>query len=83
MSILCLNYQGLGDPQAVSNLRGFLQRMSPKLVFLSENNRSKQEMEVVIPQLGDFIGVFVDARGRIGGLALGTSRPCSLSICLL
>ena len=70
MSILCLNCQGLGNPQVVYDLRGFLRRMSPKVVFLSETKRSKQDMEAVLSQLGDFVGLFVDARGMVEGLAL-------------
>ena len=70
MSILCFNYRGLGEFQAVSNLRGLLRRLSPKVVFLSETKRSKVEMANAVQQLGDFIGIYVDARGKSGGLAL-------------
>jgi len=70
MSILCFNYRGFGEFQAVSNLRGLLRRLSPKVVFLSETKHSKVEMANAVQQLGDFIGIYVDALGKSGGLVL-------------
>jgi len=70
MSVLGFNCQGLGKPQAVKDLRGILRRLSPKLVFLSEIKKSRREIEEVKVELGDFYEVYMDARGRAGGLAL-------------
>jgi len=42
------NASSPADPQVVSNLRGFLWRMSPEVVFLLETKSRKQEMEVVL-----------------------------------
>ncbi|KAJ8428090.1 hypothetical protein Cgig2_024802 [Carnegiea gigantea] len=70
MSILWFNCRGLGATQAVSDLRGLLRRLAPKVVFLSETKRSKLEIDSLLSGLSDFFGVFVDARGRAGGLTL-------------
>ena len=70
MSLLCLNCRGLGAAQAVSDLCTLLRRLTPKVVFLSETKKSTPEMKNLLPNLGDYHGLFVDARGRSGGLGL-------------
>ena len=70
MSVLCFNCRGLGESLAVSDLCGLLRRLSSKVVFLSEIKRSKEEMANTVQQLGDFTGIYVDARGRSRGLTL-------------
>lgn len=70
MSIFSLNCRGLGDPQAVENLRLVLRRYSPKLVFLSETKKTASAMAVVKERLGNFDVLHVDCRGQPGGLAL-------------
>ncbi|KAJ8426125.1 hypothetical protein Cgig2_005770 [Carnegiea gigantea] len=62
--------EGLGESQAIADLRILLWRLLPKVVFLSETKCSKSKMEDTVHWLGDFVGAFVDARGRSGGLAL-------------
>ncbi|KAJ8452678.1 hypothetical protein Cgig2_005014 [Carnegiea gigantea] len=54
----------------VADLRGLLRSLVPKVVFLSDTKKSKSEMENILSKLGDFFGIFVDAKGRAGGLAL-------------
>ncbi|KAJ8448892.1 hypothetical protein Cgig2_030748 [Carnegiea gigantea] len=39
-------------------------RRAPKVVFLSETKKSEAEMTLLLPEISDFFGVFVDARGR-------------------
>jgi len=80
MIVLCLNCLGLGETQAVKDLRALLWRFSPRLVFLSKTKRSKDEMETVLSRLGDYYGTFVDARGRAGGLALLWDKNLELQI---
>jgi len=50
------------------------------VVFLSETKRSKLEMDSLLSELGDFFGVFVDARGRAGGLALLWDKKVDLTL---
>ena len=50
------------------------------MVFLSETKRSKTEMENFVHQLGDFTGVYVDARGRSGDLALLWDNSVSVQL---
>ena len=42
----------------------------PKVVFLSETKKSEYQMEEILHDAGDFFGIFIDARGGAGGLAL-------------
>ncbi|KAJ8443408.1 hypothetical protein Cgig2_024185 [Carnegiea gigantea] len=49
--------------QVLTDLRSLLRRLAPKVLFLSETKHSKLEMEAILHKLGDFFGVFVDARG--------------------
>jgi len=80
MSIFCLNCRGLGDPRAVKELRVALRRYSPTLIFLSETKRSMTEMSVIKNKLGDYDGIFVDCRGRAGGLALLWDKANSITL---
>ena len=56
--------------QAVSDLCGLLRRFTLEVVFLPETKKSKVEMNDLLPKLGDFFRLFVDARGNSAGLAL-------------
>lgn len=68
MSILCINCRGLGEFKAVRGLRDFFRRMKFYIVFLSEIKFSRFEIDTVRKKIGDYEGVYVDARGRAGGL---------------
>jgi len=81
MSILSFNCRGLGETQTVDDLRSLIRRNSPKIVFLSETKRSGVEMEWVRKKLGNFFGVYVDSRGRAGGLALFWEKSVKLNLC--
>lgn len=70
MNVVCLNCRGLDATQVVSDLRGLLQRLAPNLVFFSKTKKSKTEMKNLLPELGNFRGIFVDAKGRSGSLGL-------------
>ena len=50
------------------------------VVLLSEIKRSKVEMEEIGRQFGHFFGVYVDAKGRAGGLALLWNKSVHLNI---
>jgi len=69
MSLLCLNYRGLGTTQAVSDLRSLLRRLAPTVVSRRQK-KTKTEMEDSLCELGTYRGIFVDARGQSSGLGL-------------
>jgi len=69
MSLLCFNCKGVGTTQTIFDLYKLLRRLSPKMVFLSKTKWSKVEMESILTELGNLFRVFVDTRGRVGGLA--------------
>ena len=48
MSLLCINCQGLGKPQAVKDLCELIGVHKPSLVFLSETKLTTAEMHIVI-----------------------------------
>lgn len=79
MNVLCFNCRGLGRTQAGKDLRGLLRKLRPKLVFLLETKKSVLDMESIKVELGDFLGTYVDARGRSGGLALLWDRFVNLN----
>ncbi|KAJ8453270.1 hypothetical protein Cgig2_008154 [Carnegiea gigantea] len=75
LSLLCFNCWGFGNSQAGKDLCGLIQRIKPSLVFLSETKLSSVEMRRVMDrplsvQDHEFMGVYVDSRGRSGRLAL-------------
>ncbi|KAJ8435841.1 hypothetical protein Cgig2_003864 [Carnegiea gigantea] len=74
-----LSPRSLDVSQAVTDLCGLLQRLAPKVFFLSETKKNKAEMEDSLRDLGDYFGIFVDARGRYRGLALLWNKKTTLS----
>ena len=65
LSILHLDCQCLGMTQVVLDLCALLQRLVPKLGFLSEMKKSKTKIEHILHDLHDFFGIFVDTRGQL------------------
>jgi len=70
MSLLCLNCRGLGKPRAVTDLRCIFEVCRHSLVFLSETKLSAAEMRDFMVQFEGFTSVYVDYRGRSGGLPM-------------
>ncbi|KAJ8445872.1 hypothetical protein Cgig2_000184 [Carnegiea gigantea] len=64
--IMCIDQT---TPIVLGN-EAFKRKLAPNLVFLSETKRSIFETSAILHDLGNYVGVFVDARGRAGGLAL-------------
>ena len=64
----------------VFDLRGLLRRYAPRMVFLPETKQSKREMETILHAIGDYFGIFVDAKGRDGGLALLWNKDVSIDL---
>ncbi|KAJ8425213.1 hypothetical protein Cgig2_011802 [Carnegiea gigantea] len=84
MSLLCLNYRGLGATQAVSNLCGLLRRLEPKLVFLSKTKKRKSEREDLLGEFGNLHSIFVDAKGfALEQRARRHTDPQNLSLLLI
>lgn len=70
MSIICLNCRGLGDIRVVKDLRNFLRRVKFNIVFVAETKLSGKEMVGIKNKLGNYFGVYVDSRGRVGGFVM-------------
>jgi len=71
---------GVGESQVVTDLWQLMRRYSSGVVFLSEIKKSKLEMEDVTRRLGQLNGVYADARGRVGGLALLWDKSLDLVV---
>ena len=80
MNVLCLNRLGLGAAETVANLHGLLRRFAPKVALLSETKKSKSEMDRILHKIGDFFGIFVDAKGWAGGLALHWDKSMTVDL---
>ncbi|KAL4598366.1 hypothetical protein ACB092_11G054800 [Castanea dentata] len=70
MRTLRWNYQGLGTPQTIRDLRDLVQQWDPDFVFLSETKLKKSSMEKRKRNVGFINGLIVPSVGRSGGLAL-------------
>lgn len=70
MKILSLNCQGLGQPEAVRDLRCLIELHCPTVVFLSETRLFSDKVDGLRRSLGFANGLGVGSFGRGGGLAL-------------
>ena len=70
MKILSLNCRGLGQPEAVRDLRSLCELHRPVVVFLSETRFFSDRVDVLLRSLGFAHGLGVGTNGRGGGLAL-------------
>jgi len=70
MSILCVKYWGLADPQAINNLHALLCRLKPSIVFLAATEQTSYEMSHIKNKFGEFDGVYTDCHGQASGLTL-------------
>ena len=80
MNSLCWNYWGIGNPWTIFALRDYVQRWNPRLVFLLEIKSKSRRMEKIKFKLGFTNGLYVQSRGRSGGLALLWSSDTNLEI---
>jgi len=77
MKLLSLNCRGLGQPEAVHEVRSLVQLHRPVVVFLSETRRFSNDVQGLRSSLGFQNGVGVGTFGRGGGLALlWTNEVC-------
>ena len=70
MKILCLNCRGLGQPEAVRDLRSLCELHRPVLVFLSETRFFSDRVDGLLRSLGFTSGLGVGTRGSGGGFAM-------------
>ena len=70
MKIMCLNYRGLGRPEAVQEVRSLIQLHHPLVVFLSETRVFSNNMENLRRSLGFLNGIGVGSFRWGRGLAL-------------
>ena len=80
MNSLCWNYWGIGNPWTIFALRDYVQCWNPRLVFLLETKSKSRRMEKIKFKLGFTNGLYVQSRGRSGGLALLWSNDTNLEI---
>jgi hypothetical protein len=70
MNLLSLNCGGLGQPEAVQELRSLFELHRPVVVFLSETRFFSDGVDGLLRSLGFAHGLGVGNHGRDGGLAL-------------
>jgi hypothetical protein len=67
MKILSMNCRGLGQPEAVQEVRSFIQLHRPVLIFLSETRLFSNNVQGLRMSLGFPNGVGVGSYGLGGG----------------
>jgi len=80
MKTLCLNCRGLGQPEAVLELRSLCELHRPWVVFLSETRFFDDSVDGLVRSLGMAGGFGVGSFGRGGGLALLWSNEVEVKL---
>ena len=80
MKILCLNCRGLGQPEAVREVRSLCLLHRPEIVFLSETRIFYDRVDMLKRSLGFPNGVGVGSYGHGGGLALLWSKEIEVNL---
>jgi len=80
MKILSLNCRGLGQPEAVREVRSLCQLHCPAVVFLSETHYFDNRVDGLVRSLGMEGGLGVGSLSRGGGLALFWSREVVVNL---
>jgi exonuclease III len=80
MIALSLNCRGLGLDSAVGELWDLVRSYNPEVVFLCETKKRAGAMERLKWSLGFKHGVFVDCKGKGGGLALLWKEGLEVSV---
>lgn len=80
MSVLCLNYRGLGNPRSIGGLCNDVRAKDPKILILSETKLKKRETDVIRRRLGFKNCFTVDFEGRSGGLMMPWAEELDLKI---
>ena len=74
------NCRGLGNPRSVGMLRSLVRRWDPEVVFLSETKMTIAGMRKLKMKLGFVNGLYVQRKGRGGGLAMYWKKEVNLEI---
>ena len=74
------NYRGLGNSRSVGMLRSLVRRWDPEVVFLSETKMTIAGMKKLKMKLGSVNGLYVQRKGRGGGLAMYWKKEVNLEI---
>lgn len=80
MIIICLNCRGLGQPDAVQEVRSLCELHRPTVVFLSETSFFFDKVDGLKHSLGFPYGLGVGSYGRGGGLALLWTRDVDVKL---
>lgn len=80
MKVLCLNYRGLWQLEAVRELCSLCELHRPYLVFLSETRFFSARVDGLVRSLGFDDGFGVGSFGRGGGLALLWSKEVAVKV---
>ena len=78
--LLFWNCRGLGSPEVVRSLTDLVRQNSPYIIFLCETDIWESEMRKIQRRLNFDHGVWVDAVGRAGGVALFWSNDVDIHI---
>jgi len=70
MKVVCWNIQGIKKRQAISELKFFIKKHSPDLVFILETMANATNIQKIIPQLGFEHYDFVPPLNHSGGIAV-------------
>ncbi|KAI4297235.1 hypothetical protein L6164_037130 [Bauhinia variegata] len=79
MKLLFWNYQGMGNPLIVHNLKGMCRSHSPEVMFLSETKNESGKVKGWLKKCRFLNMKMVEPIGRAGGLALAWKENTSIS----
>ncbi|XP_030945823.1 uncharacterized protein LOC115970311 [Quercus lobata] len=74
------NFRGLGNPRSVGMLCSLVRRWDPEVVFLSETKMMIAGVKKLKMKLGFVNGLYVQGKGRGGGLAMYWKKEVNLEI---
>lgn len=80
MKLLSLNYQGLGNPLKVHNLKGMCSSLAPDVLFVMETKNDDVFVKKKLHSCGYVDMILVKPLGSAGGLALSWREHLSLFV---
>lgn len=80
MNLICWNIRGLGSSYALSSLKWFLTKYSPKVIFISETKLNGHHKDDLFTFLDLANALFVDCPGKHGGLTLFWSLDAQVNV---
>ena len=70
MSCISLNCRGIGNPEAVRELHGFVKQFDPALLFVTEIKIEGKRVKILASTFGFGGGFAVDSDGLSGGIRI-------------